>query len=148
MKEIEIFTDGACSGNPGVGGWGVILRYGKAEKELSGGAMQTTNNQMEMTAVLEALKSLKEPCRVTLCTDSQYVMKGFTEWLPAWQAKGWKTANKKPVANKELWQELLAQSARHKIKWVWVKGHNGHAENERCDELARGAIERLKEQTA
>lgn len=103
---------------------------------------------MEMTAVLEALKSLKEPCRVTLCTDSQYVMKGFTEWLPAWQAKGWKTANKKPVANKELWQELLAQSARHKIKWVWVKGHNGHAENERCDELARGAIERLKQQTA
>ena len=143
MKHIDIFTDGACSGNPGPGGWGAVLRYGKTEKELSGGAKQTTNNQMEMTAVIEALKVLKEPCDITLTTDSQYVVKGMTEWLKDWIARGWKTSAKKPVANQELWQELSSLTEKHHIRWQWVKGHAGHPENERCDALARGFIEQL-----
>lgn len=143
MKHVDIFTDGACSGNPGPGGWGAILRYGKIEKELSGGALQTTNNQMEMLAVIEALKLLKEACDITLTTDSQYVVRGMTEWLQGWQAKGWKTSSKKAVANQELWQELAELSAHHTIHWKWVKGHAGHPENERCDCLARQFIENL-----
>ena len=143
MKHVDIFTDGACSGNPGPGGWGAILRYGKTEKELSGGAEETTNNQMEMTAVIEALKILKEICDITLTTDSQYVVKGMTEWLKDWQARGWKTSTKKPVANQELWQELSELAEKHHIRWQWVKGHAGHPENERCDALARSFIEQL-----
>jgi len=137
MKQIEIFTDGACSGNPGIGGWGAILRYGKTEKELSGGLELTTNNQMELTAAIEALKTLKEPCEVKLYTDSTYVKKGMSEWIEGWVAKGWKGADKKPIKNLELWQELYEISKKHKIEWIWVKGHAGHPENERCDELAR-----------
>ena len=143
MKHVDIFTDGACSGNPGPGGWGAILRYGKIEKELSGGALQTTNNQMEMLAVIEALKLLKEACDITLTTDSQYVVRGMTEWLQGWQAKGWKTTSKKAVANQELWQKLAELSSHHIIHWKWVKGHAGHPENERCDCLARQFIANL-----
>ena len=143
MKHVDIFTDGACSGNPGLGGWGAILRYGKSEKEISGGADLTTNNQMEMQAVIEALKILKEPCDITLTTDSQYVVRGMTEWLKDWVVKDWKTASKKSVANQELWQELKKLSEKHKISWKWVKGHAGHPENERCDALARSYIEKL-----
>ena len=142
MKHVDIFTDGACSGNPGVGGWGSILRYGKTEKEMSGGADLTTNNQMEMLAVIKALKILKEPCNITLTTDSQYVVRGMTEWLKDWVLRDWKTASKKSVANQELWQELKALSDKHKISWKWVKGHAGHPENERCDALARSYIEK------
>ncbi len=138
MPMVEIFTDGACSGNPGAGGWGAILRYGEVEKELSGGETTTTNNRMELTAVIEALKALKKPCQITLYTDSRYVMDGVTQWLPNWLQNGWRTANKKtPVKNIDLWQELEKLLSLHQIKWVWVKGHNGHPENERCDRLAR-----------
>ena len=143
MKCVDIYTDGACSGNPGPGGWGAILRYGKTEKELSGGNLQTTNNQMEMTAVIEALKVLKEPCDITLTTDSQYVVKGMTEWLDGWIAKGWKNSTKKPVANQDLWQILADLSKKHHIHFKWVKGHAGHLENERCDALARAFIDTL-----
>lgn len=140
MTAIEIFTDGACSGNPGAGGWGVILRYGETEKELSGGDAQTTNNRMELTAVIEALKALKRECEITLYTDSRYVMDGVNEWMPNWKKNGWRTTNKKSaVKNLELWQELDSLLPKHKIKWVWVKGHNGHPENERVDKLARDA---------
>lgn len=144
MKHIEIYTDGACSGNPGPGGWGAILRHEKAEKELSGGENPTTNNKMELTAAIEALKALKSPCRVDLYTDSEYVRKGITEWVHNWQKRGWLTADKKPVANKELWQALLAAAAAHQISWHWVKGHAGHPENERCDALARAAITQFR----
>ncbi len=138
MPVVEIFTDGACSGNPGVGGWGAILRYGNVEKELSGGEENTTNNRMELNAVIEALKALKRECDITLYTDSRYVMDGVTKWLPNWQQNGWKTANKKtPVKNIDLWQELESLLQKHRIKWIWVKGHNGHPENERVDRLAR-----------
>lgn len=138
MPAVEIYTDGACSGNPGAGGWGVILRYGEIEKELSGGEFQTTNNRMELQAVIEALKALKKECEITLYTDSKYVMDGVNEWMPNWKRNGWKTTNKKsPVKNIELWQELDVLLAKHRIKWVWVKGHNGHPENERVDKLAR-----------
>lgn len=138
MPAVEIFTDGACSGNPGAGGWGAVLRYGGVEKELSGGEAETTNNRMELTAVIEALKALKKPCEIVLCTDSRYVMDGVQQWLPNWKKNGWRTANKKsPVKNIDLWQQLDALLELHKIKWVWVKGHNGHPENERCDKLAR-----------
>ncbi len=138
MPEIEIYTDGACSGNPGAGGWGVILRYGKTEKELSGGETLTTNNRMELQAVINALKALKKPCQITLYTDSRYVMDGVTKWLPNWKLNNWKTTNKKSaVKNLELWQELDGLLSHHQIKWVWVKGHNGHPENERVDKLAR-----------
>ncbi len=139
LPKVLLFTDGACSGNPGPGGWGVILRYGSTEKELSGGEAETTNNRMEMTAVLEGLNALKKPCHVTICTDSQYVLKGMTEWLPGWIAKGWKTADKKPVKNADLWQALQAAAARHHVQWQWVRGHNGHPENERADALAVAA---------
>ena len=138
MPAIEVFTDGACSGNPGAGGWGVILRYGEIEKELSGGEENTTNNRMELTAVIEALKALKKECDITIYTDSRYVMDGVQEWMPNWKLNGWKTTNKKsPVKNVELWQSLDSLLSKHKIKWVWVKGHNGHPENERVDKLAR-----------
>lgn len=137
MKEIEIFTDGACSGNPGVGGWGALLRYQTTEKELFGGEKLTTNNRMELTAVICALNSLKGACLVHLFTDSQYVQKGFTEWLPAWIKNNWKTSAKKPVLNADLWQALIKAAEPHTIRWTWVKGHNGHTENERVDALAR-----------
>ena len=138
MPAIEVFTDGACSGNPGAGGWGVILRYGEIEKELSGGEENTTNNRMELTAVIEALKALKKEGDITIYTDSRYVMDGVQEWMPNWKLNGWKTTNKKsPVKNVELWQILDSLLSKHKIKWVWVKGHNGHPENERVDKLAR-----------
>ena len=138
MPAIEVFTDGACSGNPGAGGRGVILRYGEIEKELSGGEENTTKNRMELTAVIEALKALKKECDITIYTDSRYVMDGVQEWMPNWKLNGWKTTNKKsPVKNVELWQILDSLLSKHKIKWVWVKGHNGHPENERVDKLAR-----------
>lgn len=142
--KVEIFCDGACSGNPGVGGWGCILRYGETVKELSGADGETTNNRMEMTAAIEALSSLKRPCEVVLTTDSQYLVKGMTEWMSGWVRKGWVNSKKEPVLNRELWERLLALSKVHKIRWAWVRGHNGHPENERCDELARGAIEALR----
>ncbi len=138
MPDVEIFTDGACSGNPGAGGWGAILRYGTVEKELSGGENETTNNRMELTAVIEALSALKKTCNIVLYTDSRYVMDGVNQWLPNWKQNGWKTANKKtPVKNIDLWQNLDSLLEKHKIKWIWVKGHNGHPENERVDKLAR-----------
>jgi ribonuclease HI len=143
--EVEIFTDGACSGNPGPGGWGAILRYGDTEKELAGGAAMTTNNRMEMTAAIEALTALKRPCRVKLYTDSQYLRDGITRWLPQWKSRGWRTADKKPVKNVDLWQLLDAAAAPHRIDWIWVRGHAGHSENERADALARGAIPRPAE---
>lgn len=141
---VEIFCDGACSGNPGVGGWGAILRYGGHEKELSGADGETTNNRMEMTAAIASLKSLKRPCDVAITTDSQYLVKGMTEWLSGWVRKGWINSKKEPVLNRDLWERLLALSKLHRITWVWVRGHNGHPENERCDELARRAIEAYK----
>ena len=136
-KDVEIFTDGACSGNPGPGGWGAILRYGEVEKEISGGAANTTNNQMELMAAINALEALSRPCRVNLHTDSQYVKNGITQWMKGWVRNGWKTAAKKPVKNAELWKQLDAAVKRHEVKWHWVKGHAGHPENERADELAR-----------
>ena len=144
MQRVEIFTDGACSGNPGNGGWGALLRCRDVEKELSGAEKETTNNRMEMTAVINALKALKCPCNITLYTDSKYVMDGVNEWLPNWKKNGWKTANKKTaVKNIDLWQELDGLLGEHEIRWVWVKGHNGHPENERVDTLAREAIKTL-----
>lgn len=144
MQRIEIFTDGACSGNPGAGGWGAILRYKDVEKEMSGGEKETTNNRMEMTAVINALKALKRPCNITIYTDSKYVLEGVNEWLPNWKRNGWKTSNKKSdVKNVDLWQELDSLLHQHEIRWVWVKGHNGHPENERVDALARNAIKDL-----
>lgn len=145
MKRVEIFTDGACSGNPGAGGWGAILRYNQVEKELSGGEPDTTNNRMELTAVISALSALKEPCNITLYTDSRYVMDGIEKWIQNWKQNGWKTANKKSaVKNAELWQKLDELQAQHEIRWVWVKGHDGHPENERCDALARKAATEYK----
>ena len=141
---IKIYTDGACSGNPGAGGWGAILRCRNVEKELSGGERETTNNRMEMTAVISALQALKCPCNITLYTDSRYVLDGVTKWLPNWKKNNWKTANKKSeVKNMDLWQILDALMPQHEIRWVWVKGHNGHPENERVDELARLEIKNL-----
>jgi len=142
--KVEIFSDGACSGNPGVGGWGSILRYGDTVRELSGAEGETTNNRMEMTAAISALEALKRPCEVFVTTDSQYLVKGMTEWLPGWVRKGWVNSKKDPVLNRDLWERLQALAATHKIHWVWVRGHNGHLENERCDELARQAIEEFK----
>jgi ribonuclease HI len=139
-KHVKIYTDGACSGNPGPGGWGAILVYGDKEKELSGYEAETTNNRMELMAVIGALEKLKEPCVVDLYSDSNYVLKGISEWLPGWKARGWKTADKKPVKNVEYWQRLESATNGHSIKWHWVKGHNGHVMNERADELARKAI--------
>jgi ribonuclease HI len=140
LKTVDIFTDGACSGNPGPGGWGAILRYGATEKELSGGERETTNNRMEMMAAIAALEALKGPTHVRLHTDSQYVKNGITTWIHGWKKNGWKTSDKKPVKNVDLWQRLDIALKSHKIDWIWVKGHNGHAENERADALARGAI--------
>ncbi|MEW6711214.1 MAG: ribonuclease HI [Candidatus Riflebacteria bacterium] len=139
-KSVEIYSDGACSGNPGPGGWGAILRYKGHEKEISGGEKETTNNRMELLAVINALECLKEPCTVEICTDSQYISNAFEKgWLESWQKNGWKTSAKKPVKNQELWQRLLVQSNKHQLSWKWVKGHSGHPENERCDELAVAA---------
>jgi ribonuclease HI len=138
--EVEIFTDGACRGNPGPGGWGAILRYGEVEKELSGGEPQTTNNRMELMAAIAGLEALKRPCRVRVYTDSQYVRGGITQWLPGWKARNWRTADKKPVKNVDLWQRLDAAALPHRIEWIWVKGHAGHPENERADALARAAV--------
>jgi len=138
--EVEIFTDGACRGNPGPGGWAAILRYRDTEKELSGGAAMTTNNRMEMTAAIEGLSALKRPCRVRIYTDSQYLRDGITRWLPQWKARAWRTADKKPVKNIDLWRRLDEAAATHRIEWNWVRGHAGHPENERADLLARAAV--------
>ena len=139
MKKVEIFTDGACSGNPGPGGWGAVLRFGGREKELCGGDDDTTNNRMELTACIEALSALKEPCEVTLTTDSQYVVNGMTKgWASSWQKNGWIKSDKKPAQNPDLWEKLLELSKQHKLTFVWITGHAGHPENERCDALAVG----------
>ena len=139
MKHVEVFTDGACKGNPGPGGWGAILRMGKHEKELSGGEAETTNNRMEMTAVIRALNALIEPCAVTIHTDSRYVIDGMTKWIEGWKRKGWVNASKQPVRNQDLWHDLIDAVKHHKVEWQWVKGHNGHVENERADQLASDA---------
>ena len=138
--EVEIFTDGACSGNPGPGGWGAVLRFRGVEKELAGGEAPTTNNRMELMAAIAALEALQRPCRVDLYTDSKYLKDGITLWLPGWKARGWRTADKKPVKNIDLWQRLETAAAPHEVRWHWVKGHAGHTENERADALARAAI--------
>lgn len=140
---IEIFTDGACRGNPGPGGWGALLRAGSHEKELWGGEAHTTNNRMEMTAVIQSLKALKKPSEVILTTDSQYVRKGITEWIDGWKRKNWQTAARKPVKNADLWREIDSLAAVHKVDWRWVKGHSGHTENERVDDLANRGIDEL-----
>src|ERR1051326_5021825 len=137
---VDIFTDGACSGNPGPGGWGAILRYGAVEKELAGSDNTTTNNRMEMMAAIAGLEALTRPCRVRLYSDSRYVRDGITQWLPIWKVRGWRTAGKKPVKNIDLWQRLDRAAAQHTVEWHWVRGHAGHPENERADALARGAI--------
>jgi ribonuclease HI len=139
-QAVEIFCDGACSGNPGPGGYGAIMRYGGHVKELSGGAKDTTNNRMEMTAAIEGLRQLTRPCQVVITTDSQYLVKGMTEWIAGWQRKGWLNSKKEPVVNKDLWVQLLDLTKAHTVQWKWVRGHDGHAENERCDQLAREAI--------
>lgn len=141
-KTVELFTDGGCRGNPGPGGWGSLLRFGNHEKELYGYEPETTNNRMELMAAICGLETLSEPCKVTLTTDSQYVRQGITSWIKGWKAKNWKTAANKPVKNKDLWQRLDAASAIHDIEWRWVKGHSGHAENERVDELANMAMDK------
>ena len=140
-KTVYLFTDGACKGNPGAGGWGVLLRYGTHEKELFGGEAQTTNNRMELTAVLSGLKTLNRPCDVVICTDSQYVKNGMESWIHNWKKNGWKTAGRQPVKNADLWQQLDEQVARHRVRWQWVKGHAGHAEHERADALANRGVE-------
>lgn len=139
MEQVELITDGACSGNPGPGGWGAILRAKGNEKELSGGEKLTTNNRMEMMAVIAGLEALKRPCHVTITTDSQYVMKGMTEWLAGWKARNWRTAARQPVKNADLWQRLDAAVQPHKVDWRWVRGHDGHPDNERADKLAVAA---------
>ena len=144
MNKVEIFTDGACKGNPGPGGWGAILRYGTTEKEIYGASKNTTNNIMELTAVIESLKNLNKPCELIITTDSKYVKNGITEWIHNWKKNGWKTAAKKEVKNKELWIELDSLIQIHSITWDWVKGHSGHPDNERADLLANVAIEELK----
>src|SRR5690349_20268502 len=139
MSRVDIFCDGACSGNPGPGGWGTILSFRGTEKELSGGESDTTNNRMELTAAIRGLEALSRPCRVRITTDSQYLVKGITEWIHGWRKKGWVTSGKQPVLNRDLWERLLELTSMHEVEWVWVRGHNGHSENERCDELARMA---------
>ena len=143
MADIEIYTDGACSGNPGPGGWGVLMLWNGHEKELYGGEAETTNNRMEMMAVIKALEALKKSSEVTLYTDSKYVLQGITEWLPGWKAKNWKTASKKPVKNQDLWQEIDSLTQEHTVDFVWVKGHDGNPGNERADALARQGIQEL-----
>ena len=143
MKSVEIFTDGACKGNPGPGGWGALLRFSEHEKELCGGAPETTNNRMELTAAIEGLAAIREFCQVSLTTDSVYVRDGVTKWMANWKRNGWRTAAKQPVKNQDLWQALDEQCARHKIEWHWVKGHSGHLENERADALANKGIDEL-----
>jgi len=138
---VEIFTDGACSGNPGPGGYGAILKFGEEVKEISGCEFDTTNNRMEMMAIIEALRQLKRPCNIRITTDSNYVVKGMTEWLPGWIKRNWVNSRKKPVLNRDLWEKLLKLSTPHRVEWKWVKGHHGHKENERCDEMARKAIQ-------
>ncbi|MEX2366864.1 MAG: ribonuclease HI [Pseudohongiellaceae bacterium] len=142
-QTVNIFTDGACRGNPGPGGWGAVLQYGGEEKTLYGGQFKTTNNRMEMTAVIQALSVLKRPCRIKLTTDSKYVIQGMTEWMPGWKKKNWRTASKKPVLNVDLWQELDKLASGHEIDWHWVKGHSGHRENELADALANKGIDEL-----
>ncbi|MBN3560592.1 ribonuclease HI [Aliamphritea spongicola] len=143
-KTVQIYTDGACKGNPGIGGWGAVLRYGENEKQLCGGERDTTNNRMELMAAIAALEALKQPCDVILTTDSQYVRKGITEWLKGWKRNGWKTAAKQPVKNADLWQRLDALNARYKIDWRWVKGHSGHPGNELADQLANKGVEQAR----
>ena len=140
---VEIYTDGACRGNPGPGGWGALLRYGDVDKQLYGGAHHTTNNRMELKAVIEALSALSKPCKVTLTSDSTYVLKGISEWLPNWKKRGWRTAGKKPVKNEDLWKTLDDLAEMHEIEWHWVKGHSGHIENELVDQLANRGIDEL-----
>lgn len=143
MDDVELFTDGACRGNPGPGGWGAVLRCDGREKELYGGESETTNNRMELTAAIQGLEALSRPCRVRLTTDSEYLAKGMTEWLPGWKRRGWKTAAKRPVRNVDLWQRLDELAARHDIEWLWVRGHSGHQENERADALANRGIDEM-----
>lgn len=145
-KKVEIHTDGACMGNPGPGGWGALLRYGQTEREIVGGESDTTNNRMELMAAIAALETLTTHCEVTLYTDSQYVQKGLTEWMPNWIRRGWKTAAGQAVKNQDLWERLHAAALRHKVHWRWVKGHAGHADNERVDRLARKAAEMIREE--
>lgn len=145
MTRVEIFTDGACRGNPGPGGWGVLLRYGGTERELYGGESVTTNNRMELTAAIKGLEALNRPCEVDLTTDSQYVRKGITEWIDGWKRRGWKTAARKPVLNQDLWQRLDQLAATHRVHWHWVRGHAGHAENERVDALANRGIDEMNQ---
>ncbi len=140
MKEVEIFTDGACKGNPGPGGWGALMRFGDIEKSLCGGENNTTNNRMELMAAIKALAALSEPCIVELTTDSQYVRKGITEWIINWKKNNWRNSAKKPVKNSDLWQQLDEEAGRHTIKWLWIKGHSGHRENEIADDLANEGI--------
>ena len=140
--DVEAFTDGACSGNPGPGGWGAVLRFGEHEKELSGGEVETTNNRMELMAAIAALEALKRPVSIRITTDSTYVRDGITKWIHGWKRNGWKTAAKKPVKNADLWQRLEQATSTHRVEWAWVKGHAGHPENERADELARNAVPR------
>lgn len=144
-KAVNIYTDGACKGNPGPGGWGAVLKYGDNEKQLFGGELETTNNRMELMAAIEALAALTRSCRIILTTDSQYVRKGITEWMAGWKRNGWKTAAKKPVKNADLWQRLDDESQRHDIEWKWVKGHSGHPGNELADELANKGVELAKQ---
>jgi len=144
MNQVTIHTDGACDPNPGPGGWAVVLRYGTHARELAGGEPAATNNRMEIKAAIEALRALKEPCEVTLFTDSEYLRDGITQWLPRWKVKGWRTLGRKPVKNDDLWRQLEAECARHQIHWRWLKGHAGHPDNERCDQLARAQINKLR----
>ncbi|MCS4502517.1 Ribonuclease HI [wastewater metagenome] len=144
MNRVEIFTDGACRGNPGPGGWGAVLRYGEHERELWGGEPETTNNRMELTAAIEALASLKRRCEVDLTTDSQYVRQGITEWMPGWKRRGWRTSARKPVKNADLWQRLDELASQHTVHWHWVRGHTGHDGNERADALANRGIDELQ----
>ncbi|MCV4291214.1 ribonuclease HI [Pseudomonas capsici] len=143
-ESVELFTDGACKGNPGPGGWGALLVYKGVEKELWGGEANTTNNRMELTGAIRGLEELKRPCEVTLVTDSQYVMKGITEWMANWKKRGWKTAAKEPVKNADLWQQLDEQVSRHTVKWQWVRGHIGHPGNERADQLANRGVDQVR----
>lgn len=140
---VEMFTDGACKGNPGPGGWGVLLRYGAHEKELFGGESNTTNNRMELMAAIKGLEALNKPCKVKLTTDSQYVRQGITQWLKGWKQKNWMTASKQPVKNKDLWQRLDDAVSKHNVEWHWVKGHSGHVENEKADELANRGVDKV-----